>query len=82
MSDVQELDEFVKKYAALKSEIAKVIVGQDKVVDTLLISIFFRRPFTFGRCAWPCENAYCQYHLSSIGPRLQKSPIHSRSNAK
>jgi len=40
MSDVQELDEFVKKYAALKSEIAKVIVGQDKVVDILLISIF------------------------------------------
>lgn len=40
MSDVQELDEFVKKYAALKSEIAKVIVGQDKVVETLLISIF------------------------------------------
>jgi len=40
MSDVQELDDFVKKYAALKSEIAKVIVGQDKVVETLLISIF------------------------------------------
>jgi len=53
MSDVQELDEFVKKYAALKSEIAKVIVGQDKVVETLLISIFFRRSFPFGGRAWP-----------------------------
>lgn len=40
MSDVAELDEFVKKYDSLKSEIAKVIVGQDKVVDTILLSIF------------------------------------------
>jgi MoxR-like ATPase len=40
MSDVADLDEFVKKYNVLKSEIAKVIVGQDKVVDTLLLSIF------------------------------------------
>lgn len=40
MSDVADLDAFVKKYKALKSEIAKVIVGQDKVVDTLLLSIF------------------------------------------
>ncbi|MFO7745904.1 MAG: MoxR family ATPase [Psychroflexus sp.] len=40
MSDVADLDEFVKKYKVLKSEIAKVIVGQDKVVDTLLLSIF------------------------------------------
>lgn len=40
MSDVAELDEFVKKFQVLKSEIAKIIVGQDKVVDTLLLSIF------------------------------------------
>ncbi|NEV93837.1 MoxR family ATPase [Psychroflexus sp. YR1-1] len=40
MSDVADLDKFVEKYKALKSEIAKVIVGQEKVVDTLLLSIF------------------------------------------
>lgn len=40
MSDVADLDAFVKKYNVLKSEIAKIIVGQDKVVDTLLLSIF------------------------------------------
>lgn len=40
MSDVADLDNFVKRYKVLKSEIAKVIVGQDKVVDTLLLSIF------------------------------------------
>jgi MoxR-like ATPase len=40
MPDVADLDDFVKKYEILKSEIAKVIVGQDKVVDTILLSIF------------------------------------------
>ncbi|MBZ9779612.1 MoxR family ATPase [Psychroflexus sp. CAK8W] len=40
MPDVADLDEFVKKYEILKSEIAKVIVGQEKVVDTILLSIF------------------------------------------
>ena len=40
MSDVAELDEFVKKFNSLKTEVAKVIVGQDKVVETLLLSIF------------------------------------------
>jgi MoxR-like ATPase len=40
MPDVADLDDFVKKYEILKSEIAKVIVGQEKVVDTILLSIF------------------------------------------
>lgn len=40
MSDVADLDAFVKKYKVLKSEIAKIIVGQDKVVDTILLSVF------------------------------------------
>jgi MoxR-like ATPase len=40
MSEVAELDKFVQKYQALRQEIAKVIVGQDDVVNTILISIF------------------------------------------
>lgn len=40
MSDVATIEQFVKKYNALKSEIAKVIVGQDEVVNQILISIF------------------------------------------
>ena len=39
-SDVQAVDELVRKYTLLKSEIAKVIVGQEEVIRTLLISIF------------------------------------------
>ncbi|EPR73370.1 MoxR protein [Winogradskyella psychrotolerans RS-3] len=40
MSDVAIIENFVKKYAALKQEISKVIIGQDDVVNQILISIF------------------------------------------
>ncbi|MCB0382139.1 MAG: MoxR family ATPase [Psychroserpens sp.] len=40
MSDVAAIEQFVKKYNALKTAIAKVIVGQDEVVNQILISIF------------------------------------------
>lgn len=40
MSDVAAIDQLVKDYQLLKSEIHKVIVGQDQVVDEVLISIF------------------------------------------
>ncbi|WP_242206032.1 AAA family ATPase [Aestuariivivens insulae] len=40
MSDVAAIEQFVKRYNHLKTEIAKVIVGQDEVIDQILISIF------------------------------------------
>lgn len=40
MSDVKAVEQLVKKYKALKTEIAKVIIGQDEVVNQILISIF------------------------------------------
>jgi MoxR-like ATPase len=45
MSDSSMIDNLVKKYQELKNEIGKIIIGQDKVVDSLLISIF-----TGGHC--------------------------------
>jgi MoxR-like ATPase len=39
-SDVEALDAFVEKYRLLRKEIAKVIVGQEEVVDSLIICIF------------------------------------------
>ena len=42
MSDKAAVDELVKHYKELKNEIHKVIVGQDEVVDQVLISIFSR----------------------------------------
>lgn len=39
-NDVEALDALSEKYLTLKSEIAKIIVGQDEVVKKILISIF------------------------------------------
>ncbi len=41
-SDVEAVDAFVEKYADLRREISKVIVGQDEVLKKVLISIFSR----------------------------------------
>ena len=40
MSDVAAIEQFVSKYKALRNEVAKVIIGQDDVVNQILISIF------------------------------------------
>lgn len=40
MSEIEVINNFVDKYQSLKKEIGKVIIGQDKVVDEILISVF------------------------------------------
>ncbi len=40
--DVQAIEYFKEAHAMIKHQLAKVIVGQDKVIDELLISIFTR----------------------------------------
>lgn len=40
MSDVEAVSNLVSKYNALRQEIEKVIVGQDEVVEQVLLSIF------------------------------------------
>ena len=40
MSDVAAIEELVKKHRQLKQEIAKIIVGQDAVIDQILLAIF------------------------------------------
>ena len=42
MSDVAKVNQMIEHYQALKNEIHQVIVGQDEVVDQVLISIFSR----------------------------------------
>ncbi len=39
-SDVEAVDALVEKYKVLKNEVAKVIVGQDEIVKSLIICIF------------------------------------------
>src|SRR5207248_6115352 len=41
-SEVERARELVRKYAEIKREIAKVIVGQDAVVDELMIALLAR----------------------------------------
>ncbi|TMU50613.1 AAA family ATPase [Flagellimonas algicola] len=40
MSDVAAVESLVKKHQELKDEIAKVIVGQEKVIEQILLSIY------------------------------------------
>ena len=40
MSDVSAVEKLVEKHVALKKEIAKVIVGQEEVVNQILLSVF------------------------------------------
>jgi MoxR-like ATPases len=40
MSDVTAVENLVKKHQELKKEIAKVIVGQEKVIEQILLSIY------------------------------------------
>ena len=41
-SDVEAVQDLVNKYKRLRTEIGKVIIGQDEVVRDVLISIFSR----------------------------------------
>ena len=40
MSDVTAIQNLVQKRAELKKEIAKIIVGQEAVIDQLLLCVF------------------------------------------
>ena len=40
MSDVQAVNELVLKYNSLKTEIGKIIIGQESAVNFTLLSIF------------------------------------------
>jgi MoxR-like ATPase len=40
MSDVAAIEQLVVKHAELKKEIAKIIVGQDEVIEQILLSIY------------------------------------------
>ena len=40
MSDINDIQNLVRKRTDLKKEIAKIIIGQDEVIDQILLSIF------------------------------------------
>ena len=40
--DLEQVEKLQKSYSAMKTEVSKIIVGQDKVIDELFISLFCR----------------------------------------
>ena len=42
MNDARAVEDFGAKYRLLKAEVQKVIIGQERVVDDVLIAIFSR----------------------------------------
>jgi len=58
-SDVEAIDAFVDKYNKLRSEIAKVIVGQDDIVKKSLISIFSQGHTLLVGVPGLCKNITC-----------------------
>lgn len=40
MSDVAAMDKLVEKHKSLKAEIAKIIIGQERVINEILLSVF------------------------------------------
>ena len=66
MSDVALIENFVKKYDVLKQEIAKVIIGQDDVVNQILISIFSGGHSLINWCTWFSKNLNGKYNCTSF----------------
>jgi MoxR-like ATPase len=76
-SDVEALNALSEKYQVLKSEIAKVIVGQDEVVKKILISIFQQRACIACWCSGACKNMMVNTISKSSGltySRIQFTP--------
>ena len=40
MSDVKAIDTLVDRFKDLKKELGKIIIGQDEVIEQIIISIF------------------------------------------
>ena len=65
----------------LKQEIAKVIIGQESIVDDLLTALFARGPLPHDRRAGPGQDAHGPHHRAGDRPGLQSRPVHARPDA-
>ena len=65
MSDVLAVKQLVTKYNELRKEIKKIIVGQDEVVEQVLISIFSGGHALINRCS-----RFSKDLISSYGCRM------------
>ena len=80
--DLAELEELNKAYAAIREQMSRQIVGQNEVVDQLLIAVFAR-----GHCILEGVPGLAKTLDGAIaGPvaraRLQPDPVHARLDAQ
>lgn len=66
MSDVALVEKLVSRHQELRNEISRVIVGQDAVVNEILISIFFRRTLLADWCSRAGKDTNGQYHCQNL----------------
>ena len=66
----------------LRAEVGKRIVGQEDVIEEILMALPRRRPCAAGRRAGAREDADDPQRQRGDGPRVQAHPVHSRPGAE
>ncbi len=64
------LKRFGEAHAAIKREVGKVIVGQNEVIENVLISLFVGGHCLLTGLARHCQNTARQNHGSNLGPEI------------
>ena len=82
MSDVAAVKNLVSRHQRLKQEIAKRIVGQEKVIDQILLSVFSGGHSLLIGVPGLAKNPDGEYHCPGSGTPLQKDPVYARSYAQ
>ena len=49
---VKRIDQLKIKYETLKKEIARKIVGQEEIIDKILVAIFSNGPVSYTHLVW------------------------------
>ena len=73
---------FEEAYARLRGEIAQVIVGQDEVIEELLIGALRRRALPARRRARPRQDAARLDRRALAEPQVHADPVHARPDAE
>ena len=66
--EVKALEKLSEAYRSVRQELSKVIVGQNEVIEQLMIAIFRSRPLSAGRRSWIGQNADGQHARSNAEP--------------
>ena len=79
--DLAAVERLKDAFAKLKAEMGKVIVGQQAVLEELLIAIFARGPLPPDRRAGPGQDPDDPHPGRRAEPDLQPDPVHPRPDA-